>query len=214
MGVAAKKKANNNSSNGSDSGKPTSQRKSKSKQEQKQGDAAAGQEEDTTLLTDPHRMSHDLRLLARAVKERWPVRKRDVVVKRLLGIVEKTQVEVMTKTGPASLDGPADANAVAAARVLVAMEAQNQDDQHHNDGETVNHKHSGAVGVAAVVRQEALNDPEYLEFCRSRIGQGDRNTGGVCIDGESRPVEGGQAPRVPGPCRHGNDQNGRAADHQ
>lgn len=48
------------------------------------------------------------------------------VMDRLLEVVDKRVVEVPTKTGPAFLDGPADANSVAAARVLVAMDSQNQ----------------------------------------------------------------------------------------
>ena len=70
----------------------------------------------------------DLALARRAVRERWPMSDavRRNVMDRLLEVVDKRVVEVPTKTGPAFLDGPADANSVAAARVLVAMDAQNQ----------------------------------------------------------------------------------------
>lgn len=86
-------------------------------------------------MTDPHRTPSDINLVSRAVRERWsiPADRRGVVVARLLEIVEKRTVDVMTKEGPASMEGPADSNANAAARVLVAMEGQNQADDHLAD---------------------------------------------------------------------------------
>lgn len=82
-------------------------------------------------LLNPATVRSDARLVARAIKERWniPEEKRPAIVGRLLDIVGKTHVTVMTKTGPEELDDKADVNAIAAARVLVAMEGQNQADE-------------------------------------------------------------------------------------
>jgi hypothetical protein len=82
------------------------------------------------LLTDPTHVKADARMIQQAVRGRWGIRRRNMIQKRLLGIVEKTEVEVMTKEGPAKMEGPADANAISAARVLVAMNGQDQADDH------------------------------------------------------------------------------------
>lgn len=97
-----------------------------------------------TLLTDPLATTKDTALVRRAIKERWniPDEKRPVIVNRLLDIVETTSVTVMTKDGPQPVADKADANAIAAARVLVAMEGQNQADQQPIAGTQV------AVGVS------------------------------------------------------------------
>lgn len=86
-----------------------------------------------TLLTDPHHTRGDCRLTARAVRERWPVPEaaKAVVVERLLKIVEKENVAIPARDGmTVTVDGPADAHAIAAARVMVSMTAQNQADEH------------------------------------------------------------------------------------
>jgi hypothetical protein len=87
------------------------------------------------ILADPHREQSDINLIRRAVRERWPVpaAMKVEVVERLRTIVAKTEVQVMTKEGLAMLDGPADSNANAAARVLVAMDGLNQADDHLAD---------------------------------------------------------------------------------
>jgi hypothetical protein len=86
-------------------------------------------------LLGGRRKAADINLIASAVRRRWPVPPETaaVVIDRLTKIVQKQTVGVMTKEGPADLEGPADANANAAARVLVAMEAQNQADDHLDD---------------------------------------------------------------------------------
>lgn len=85
-----------------------------------------------TILSDPHRTTSDIKTVGRAVREGWGV---DAEIKlevkaRLLEVVRKKTVTVMTKLGPYALDGPADSNAVAAARVFVAMNGQDQADDH------------------------------------------------------------------------------------
>lgn len=110
-------------------------------------DLSRGQGPGVSILDDEHRLSHDIRLVSRAVKNRWPVTDdvKQETVQRLRGIVNKTEVSVMTKAGPAVLEGPADANAVAASRVLGMMEGQNQSDEQHAAGKLVRQEHTHKV---------------------------------------------------------------------
>lgn len=85
------------------------------------------------LLTskDPREVKKDLKLVERAVRNGWGIKRKNMIVRRLQAIVEKTHVSVATKTGgTVEVDGPADSNAIAAARVLVAMNGQDQADDH------------------------------------------------------------------------------------
>lgn len=93
---------------------------------------ATGKGFSTPFLQDPLAETKDIQIMATAVKKRWniPDEIKDAIVDRLAKIVEKQYVDVMTKEGPEALDGPADANAIAASRVLVAIEGQNQSDDH------------------------------------------------------------------------------------
>ena len=94
---------------------------------------AGGQGLHTDLLNDPHRTAEDIRLVNRAVRNRWGIKptERAEVVERLMRVVRKESVTAMNKQGEAvELDGPADAAAVQAAKVIVAMEGQNQSDEH------------------------------------------------------------------------------------
>lgn len=103
---------------------------------EKQSKSAGGLGElQTDLLQARTHVQSDLRLLSRAVREGWeiPKEKRGTIVGRLLKVVEKEEVAVMTKEGIETLDGPADVTAVGAARVLVAMDAINQTDFWNQD---------------------------------------------------------------------------------
>lgn len=88
-----------------------------------------------TDLLAGKRVLADMNTIRRALRERWPIPEetRSVLLERLKTIIEKPTVQAMSKDGPVSLDGPADANAVRAASVLVAMMAQNQADDHLAD---------------------------------------------------------------------------------
>lgn len=92
----------------------------------------SGEEGALSVLTDPRQEVRDLKLLNRAVRGRWniPLEHREAIVNRLLRIVSKEQVTVMTKAGPCLLEEPADKNAILAARVLAGLEGQNQADEH------------------------------------------------------------------------------------
>lgn len=112
---------------------------------------SGGQGEGVSLLNDEHRLASDIKLLGRSVRERWPVAddvKRETV-DRLREIINKRTVDVMTKEGPEPMDGPADSNAIAAARVLTAMVGQNQKDEHHDEGKTVHHAHEHVLRLDA-----------------------------------------------------------------
>ena len=88
------------------------------------------------ILQEPCRVRQDMRLVQRAVKNRWPMKRAKCrgLVDRLFAISEKTAVSVVTRTGDVeTIDGPADVHAIAAARVLVSMMGQNQADEHHAD---------------------------------------------------------------------------------
>jgi len=81
-----------------------------------------------SVLSDPHRLKSDCRMIERAIREGWPVpvEKMPTIVERLTGIVAKTSVDVPTKDGTYPSESHADSNAIAAARVLTQMTAQNQ----------------------------------------------------------------------------------------
>lgn len=83
-------------------------------------------------LSGSDTVERDIAMASRMVKERWKVtpKKRQEIIERLMKVVGKDKCEVMTKVGPCFLDAPADKNAVAAAKVLVAMVGQNQEDEH------------------------------------------------------------------------------------
>lgn len=95
----------------------------------------SGGQGDFAPLSDPHRIESDCAMLRRAVRERWgvPHDKRGTVVTRLVDIVRKTSVLIPVKDGVFDSEAVADANAVAASRVIVAMVAQEQADEHLAD---------------------------------------------------------------------------------
>lgn len=116
-----------------------------------------------TILTDEYRIKTDLKMLGACVRKRWDVSDevKAVVVDRLRGIVAKETVTVMTKEGPVNLEGPADSNAVAASRVLAAIEAQNQADEHHAAGSKVKHEHTADIDA---IRSEVASI--LVELCQ------------------------------------------------
>lgn len=77
-----------------------------------------------TNTSNPSEVSKDLSLIERALKNRWGIRKKELIQDRLLKVLNKEEVTVATKDGPVTVEEPADRNAVAAARVLVQMNGQ------------------------------------------------------------------------------------------
>ena len=97
------------------------------------------------VLIDPRDTRRDCGLVNRAVRERWPIgrSKARTIVSRLMGIVETR--EVLTPSGDGGMipdTGRADANAIAAAKVLVGMVQHNHRERSEGRGTTIN------VGVA------------------------------------------------------------------
>ena len=103
---------------------------------------------DVAVLANPTESKQDCLLVQQAVKQRWPIdaAKAVIVVNRLMGIVETTEVMCPTADGGIGPDqAKAAANSIAASRVLTAMVSQNQRDEaaeKPKQGMTVN------VGVA------------------------------------------------------------------
>lgn len=82
------------------------------------------------LLTNPDEVVQDAKLIERAIRNRWGIKRKRMIVRRLTEVVEKKEVGIPTKEGTFMSDAVADQNAIAAARVLVAMNAQDQEDDH------------------------------------------------------------------------------------
>ena len=139
----------------------------------------------TPILVDPLTERKDIGLTSRAIRERWNISDfvRDQITERLLKVVAKESVEVMTSKGPQSLEYPADVNAIAASRVLVAMESQNQSDEQFDakiddakqnpNGNTYN---VGCVGQIALGQEPLTPEDakrqaqEVLARVKARIG--------------------------------------------
>lgn len=96
------------------------------------------------LLADELAIRKDLALIHRAYREGWPIdpEKAAMLSDRLFEITGKRTVTVITKEGMAEAEGPADVNAIAAARVLVAMAGQNQ----KLEPRQVEHRHIHEIG--------------------------------------------------------------------
>lgn len=170
-------------------------------------------------LSDPHHLKADAAMVRRAIREDWP----------LTPEIRRMIVSQMALVAGRSGD---ERNRIAAAKVLVAAdsvnvrrEALDQADEHHAEGETVNHQVTGGI-VIADLRREVLADADYLEFLRRQdestiISQsggsdngsdnlepgGDHQTNGhagaVCANGEPGPVENGKALNDPRPGTNG-----------
>ena len=95
----------------------------------------------------------DTRLLDRAIRERWPIPEeyKRPIVERMYKIIANPR----TKAREASV----------AARVLVAMEAQNQSDQMKVIDKSVPDLHAHVVDHRVTV-QELLTEPDYVDYLR------------------------------------------------
>lgn len=91
-----------------------------------------------------------------------------MIVDRLFEIIEKKTVSVATKLGPVNLDGPADANAIAATRALIAMVGQNQ--KADPVIQTHDHHHTHELGQVT-----AENLEQHRQQRIDRINQARRN---------------------------------------
>lgn len=82
-----------------------------------------------------NRTRSDINMVRRAVREGWPIptEKRGDVTGRLLKIIDKQAVSILTEDGVVEVEDRADTNAIAAARVVVQMDSINQTDYWNYD---------------------------------------------------------------------------------
>lgn len=76
------------------------------------------------LLRDPKRLAEDIKLVEQSISKGWNVKRKNMIVNRLIGIVEKTTGDMNTKDGIVESETVADKLAIDATKVLVAMDAQ------------------------------------------------------------------------------------------
>lgn len=115
------------------------------------------------LLTskNPKEIKNDLKLLERAVRNRWGIKRKNTIVRRLYDVIGKTSVVTMTKGGPFDSEERADANAIAAAKVLAMLNGQDQADDQWE--EKLSQDKPPAVNVT--VNQVNVND-RTIELAR------------------------------------------------
>lgn len=128
---------------------------------------------------DAKQTRSDLKLVERAIRQRWDIKNKGMLQRRLMEVVNKPTVPILTKQGVFDSEADADANAIAATRVLVQMNAQDQED----DQFEIKQKNPQAGNVVNV----NLNT---LEFRRSRILQLAERLGAreLIIDGTAIPT--------------------------
>jgi len=158
------------------------------------------------ILLDPARAVQDIKLSGRAIKERWPMtpRKLKGIVERLYHIVRTKEVTIPVKDGVFDSKSEANKTAVAAARVLVSIAAQNQSDEHLEFKANLTKPLSGGdtyyIGQAIHdARQFLTADPEYIEFLRERAAREDgyASTPGPIL--QPGALEAGETPPVDRP---------------
>lgn len=138
----------------------------------------------------------DTRMYEKAIRQRWPIPD-----ECRLPIVER---QIRIAIDPNSSERAASI----ATRCLLEMERQNQQDEHHEQGETVKVEHSLDINSIA---EQITGEEGFVEYLRTRACEGDtdagtvrqvgltRNTGAVA-DGEPH---GGAGPGTNG-SRNGN----------
>lgn len=137
------------------------------------------------LLTNPNQVLADSRLISRAIRGRWGVRRKSMIRRRLEDVVAKTEVDVIfgTKEGPEGIPSVevADRNAVAAARVLVQMNGQDQEDDHFE----VKNKKPATPGTQVnvnVLNNTELGPSRFIQLAKS-LGATE-----LLIDGTKVPI--------------------------
>lgn len=87
-------------------------------------DKPRGRGDSGRMLTDPHHIRGDLQELDRAVRKGWNIRRKTALRRRLEAIAAKTEGQVVTKLGLITSETKGDELAIAAIKVLAAMDAQ------------------------------------------------------------------------------------------
>ncbi len=124
---------------------------------------------DTGLLLRKGEVREDVGLIQTAIANRWPVpaSKAPVIVRRLLNVVRKESVGVVTKRGEVvDSEALADTNSVLASRVLVQMLAHNQREDFKGEPDT-KHEHQH-IHIHDANGNEQPIDPE-AEQRRARL---------------------------------------------
>ena len=144
----------------------------------------------SALLADENATHNDVRLVRRAL--RWGTLtpdKRAEVTRRLLKIVRKTSVNVVTKDGDVvAVDEPADRNAISAAGVLVRMVSQDQKDEHLERRIATQQQQRPATNINVGVRVDNNTDEHGrrlsaiaqrlgIDFIPESSGSGDTEAG-------------------------------------
>lgn len=96
------------------------------------GGADCGQMSVLADVSDAKQVRKDLGLVNQAIKKRWPVTETAMkkIVRRMMDVIEKTSVDVIGPEGMVFNDeAKADANSIAASKVIVQMSAMNQRDE-------------------------------------------------------------------------------------
>ena len=88
---------------------------------------------DSALLSDPDHIRADTRMVGRALRNGWPIKPehKALLVETMVGIAKTETVLVATEDGPVAVSNAR--NQINATRNLIAMEAQNQADDHLQD---------------------------------------------------------------------------------
>jgi hypothetical protein len=152
------------------------------------------------LITGPlgdgglHPGKYNMKMAAKAIKEGWPITPamKQLLINQMILVVGKS---------------PNNRDKTAAARVIISADAINARREQtaqeaETGGNTFNLNVAKVENPVVSLRQELLNDPEYLEFLRSRSEDGE--SGAVREVHLSGPVEDAQPPEGAGPGHHGN----------
>lgn len=82
----------------------------------------------TELLTRPEDFACDARMIEQATEDEWPVERsvKEIIVQRMLGIVQKTVVMVPCGDGVAPSEAVADKNSIAAGALIEKFVSSNR----------------------------------------------------------------------------------------
>ena len=148
-------------------------------------------------------------MLTRAIKrgwlpgQRWPVDATPEDFRKVEGERELTIKERAAFAVCMALGAPDPRIRQISVRNAIAMEGQNLDAE-KADREQDNPPMSPVqVNVGVSVRQGLIDDPEYLEYLRSRASESNGHASTVCQNGQPGPVENGSAPGAPGSGTNG-----------
>lgn len=132
-------------------------------------------------------------IIRRAIRERWPIAEqyRDGIMKRLTSIALNPESGVRAS--------------VTAARVIIAADKLNLDEELKEKPDKLDVNHSGTIELRGVLEQ-LLGNHDYVEYQRSRALARDTDAGAVCQlreQGYTPPLANGSAHGSAGPGANG-----------